>query len=156
MEETIFLEIEKLHFYKNQIKNIIAIIATFFLAGIFATYISNSTDYLWKPILTLTSVYLAFYILNIYFKPWIYIYFISESKSHYVIKWMENSKNIEATIEKDELKIEFVPYGKNNPYLKFTFKKDKKEKILKQFCVEDWNRKQMDSTLKHFSKQKSL
>lgn len=152
MKNIKLIDFDQISFIRFHLKNLLAIVIICFIAAIFVTWSSGSHSFLFTSfIITVISIIFITNISLIY-RKWIYVYYIEKQENQYYIKYKANTKNCELKVDIKNLELKFVPYGRNNPYLKFSIKKDENTLVLKQFKIEDWQQKTMHELIeKHNS-----
>jgi len=147
MPKELKLEIEPQNFKIFILKSILSILLILFLSFIlFVVITPNLNDNHTLPLKIIGILFILILVTQFIFSPTIYLYSITISETITEVKWQKNGKFNSRKFNNPEIKIQLVPSGKNNPYLKLEFKDMDSQIILKQRRIGEWTFEKLKKT----------
>ena len=139
MRKELHLENEPINFIKHILKSFASMILLLLLAFIIVVITtSDLNDNYSLVIISVGITLILIFFTQFIFSPSIYLYSIITLENKTEIKWQKYGKHKSQKFENAQITAELVPYGRNNPYLKFVVKDNESELILKQFQFGEW------------------
>ncbi len=144
MSRLSLVDFSKLNIFNYCIKNIVSSSVIMVIAWLLyfytTSYTPKSDDYL-KVNIGIILFLLLLVIIRLFIPSLTYIYTLEYDNEYVYISYQKNLKSYSIKLLKEFTSFEIIPSGRSNPYLKIESELDGRKFKLKQYQIQEWDKK---------------